>query len=188
MVKWLQSVRASGFGLGTLLLLLGFALPVQAQSGNLSDITGAIVTTSDIAGGAFYPRDDGEEAPGLAYADPNAEVAVNNALFDATPQLQAILGVESATDITGPSADQTQTLINSLANTAKGVSVSQAERLVLVLVSIWRSQSVSPAQLLEAVAAFNDIVSTADDEYILNPPTLFQQIRAVLNPLVLAAL
>ena len=43
-----------------------------------------------------------------------------------------------------------------------------------------------PAQLQEAVAAYNDIVRTADDEYILNPPTLFQQIRAVLNPLVLA--
>ena len=187
MVKRLQPWRLPGFGLGTALLLLFSALPASAQSGNLSDVTGAIVTTSDIAGGSYYPLEDGEAISGLAYADPAAEVAVNNALFNVTPQLQAILGLDSATDLDGPSAEQAQTLINNLANEANGVSISQAERLVLALVDIWQAQSVSPAQLLEATAAFNDIVSTADNGYILNPPTPFQQIRAVLNPLVIAA-
>ena len=188
MVKWLHAWNGSGFGLGTALCLLFSALPAQAQSGNLSDVTGAIVTTSDVAGGAYYPQAEGGAATGLAYADPTAQTAVNNALFNVSPQLQAVLGVASATDLTGPSANQAQTLINTLSNPAKGVSVSQAERLVLALVDIWQAQSVSPAQLLEAVNAFNNIVDTADDDYILNPPTLFQQIRAVLNPLALAAL
>ena len=188
MVKWLPPWNWPSVGFGTALLLLSAVLPVQAQSGNLSDVTGAIVTTSDVAGGAYYPQGEGEEITGLAYVDPAVEVAVNNALFNVTPQLQDILEVDSPTDLTGPSADQTQRLINSLANPAKGVSVSQAEQLVGVLVRIWQSQSVSPDQLLAVVAAFNDIVRTADDDYILNPPTRFQQIRAVLNPLVLAAL
>ncbi|MCG8367187.1 MAG: hypothetical protein MJA27_28100 [Pseudanabaenales cyanobacterium] len=188
MVTWLQPWRAPGLGLGAALLLLGSAWPVWAQSGNLSDVTGAIVTTGDIAGGSFQPGGRGGAAPvSRLYANPNAQGAVNTALANATPQLQEILGV-TATDIAGPSADQTQTLINTLSNTAKGVSVSQAEQLVAALVQIWQSQSVSPTQLLNAVTAFNDIVNTADNDYILNPPTSLQQIRAVLNPLVLAAL
>lgn len=187
MVTRLQPWSVSGLGLGAALLLLCPAWPVRAQSNNLSDVTGAIVTTSDIAGGSFQPGRPGATEVRLVYANPAAQGAVNTALSNATPQLQEILGV-TATDIAGPSADQTQTLINTLSNTAKGVSVSQAEQLVTALVQIWQSQSVSPTQLLNAVTAFNDIVNTADNDYILNPPTLFQQIRAVLNPLVLAAL
>lgn len=188
MVQWFQPRSAPGLGLGTLLLLLCSVSPAPAQSGNQSDVTGPIVTSSDIAGGAFSAQEDDQEITGFAYADPAAQVAVNTILSNVAPQLQTILGVDLVTDIDGPSADQQQTLINTLANEARGVSVSQAERLVGVLVRIWQSQAVSPAELLEAVTAFNDIVGTADDDYILNPPTLFQQIREVLNPLVLAAL
>lgn len=44
-----------GLALGSSLLLSG-TLPAGAQTGNQSDVTGAIITTGDIAGGAFAPQ------------------------------------------------------------------------------------------------------------------------------------
>ncbi|MDJ0706904.1 MAG: hypothetical protein QNJ46_26825 [Leptolyngbyaceae cyanobacterium MO_188.B28] len=189
MVNRIQPVRSPSFGLGAALIVLFSALPVLAQSGgNLSDVTGAIVTTSDVAGGAFTPQPGGDTETRLVYADPAAQGQINRALSDVTSQLEAVLGAGSSLGDDGPTAGQRQALIDAVSNPAKGVSAAQAERLAAVLEQIWQSQTVSPAQLLEAVAAYNNIVSTADDDYILNLPTLLQQIREVLAPIVRAAL
>ena len=134
MVNRFQPSGSPGFGLGAALIVLFSALPGVAQSGgNLSDVTGAIVTTSDVAGGAFTPQPGGEATTQLAYVDPAAQGAVNSALVTVTPQLEAVLGAGSALSPAGLTAGQRQTLISTLSNPAKGVSVGQAERLVLVM-------------------------------------------------------
>lgn len=180
-----------GFTLGTS-LLVSATLPAQAQTGNASDVTGAIITTGDIAGGAFAPtliRDNAAllaalrqavriisaqlaqgtlpiTLPGVAVA--SVPVAVQQALLAVLIGSGDAAGIESAiaAGITDPSL---------------------ARELAAILQGLFADETVSPANLLAVIEAYNAFIDASSGEALSNPSPTLLTVQSVLTALVSAA-
>ncbi|NJL86645.1 MAG: hypothetical protein HC886_12735 [Leptolyngbyaceae cyanobacterium SM1_1_3] len=183
---------------GLVLIGLSKAVPAQAQTGNASDVTGNIITTGDIAGGAFQPQ------PSTPVRGTPVAAAINAALDRAVAQLSA---GTLAPPTTGLTAGVTQityrnaqaslysqlvspgggaaTLLNSL--TAQGAPAAQTQQLIAQLVSLLSSEP-SAATLGAAVEAYNSVVRSANANFLTNIPAEFQAIQALLETANNAAL
>lgn len=190
-----------GLGLALAFGAIIFRTPqAQAQSGNFSDVTGSIITTSDIVGG-FSPG--GDRVVRLAFRTTAIANAVNNAANTVNQQLAArnlpIVANEAPTAI--PAAVQQAV---ECASTGKGdvaACLAQIERglvngganpvlarnLATSLNGLTAKGEVEPARLVGLVRAYNGLINNSNAEFLSNPPEELRAIRSVLSILLNAA-
>jgi hypothetical protein len=190
---------------------LGFALALsslvsgtpqaQAQSGNFSDITGNIITTSDIAGG-FSPGGDRKvilvfrtgEIRDSVY---NAANAVNQLLAAGNLPVVAT-GAPTAIPVTvqrnlrivltgtgDNSAGVTPQLESALVNAGSNPTI--ARNLASNLQNLTAGERVNAARFAAVVQAYNALINSSNAEFLRNPPEEFRAIQSVLSILLNAA-
>lgn len=200
-MNWQQFSR--GLLGGTLLALGSVWIGMPSAQANLSDITGAIITSGDIAGGAFAPNGGGTTR--IAFRSNNVAQAVNQAAAAINQQLsnnglpvlttgisttsfstntqQLFLAVLTQGSNAGGASGQ---LIQSLVN--NGVNPTLAQNMIGSLQGLTQGGNVNPAQFVRAVNAYNAIISTASGEALLEPSQELLAIQSVLANLTTAAL
>lgn len=184
-------------------MLLQTSLPAKAQVGNQSDVTGAIITTSDIAGGTFTPSSRGRGTKAV-FARSSVQVAVNRAAANAIAQLKG----NSITSLTGapitPSTQQTllsvltsgsgqgnvgiSQIANALNSAQGGFTGNQVRQLAASLGGLLANGRVNPAKLAAAVNAYNAVINASSAQFLNNPPPELRAIQSVLSQLVNTAL
>ncbi len=192
-------------GLGLFLAVSGLVSQTpqaQAQSGNQSDITGAIMTTSDVAGGFNFSGGDRRKI--IAFASPGIQSAVDSAAVSINQQLQQQSLSIVATDAsqTGISVTVQQTLLVILTNTTNvDVSVRQyvtglvnagadrnlSQDLVLSLVGLTAKGRVEAAQCQKVIRAYNVFIESSSLDLFTNNPDELRAIRSILAQLLNAA-
>lgn len=173
----------------------------QAQSANLSDVTGNIITTSDIVGG--FGSGGGNQ---VIFAFRTAEIrrAVNSEA-NTVNQLLAANNLP-VVDIGGtptpiPASVQQNLLIlltargnvdanvTQLANglTNAGASSTLARNLALSLRGLTSGGTVPPGQFRAVIEAYNALISASSYNFLNEPPEELRAIQAVLSILLNAA-
>lgn len=164
-------------GLAVTLAVSGVVLrtpQAQAQSGNFSDITGTIVTTSDMVGG-FSPGGDRRRV--IAFRTSAIGNAVNQAAISINQQLAArnlpvpvvATGTPSAIPATvqqnfeclltgGDSGACAAQIENDLINA--GANAALARGLVSSFQGLTAGGSVDPGRLVAAVRAYNALIES----------------------------
>ncbi|WP_155823787.1 hypothetical protein [Gloeocapsa sp. PCC 7428] len=186
-----------GLTLGTSLLVS--AIPVQAQTGNASDVTGAVITTSDIAGGSFAPTPNQQSSTTSASVSSAAlGIALSQAVSIISAQLAqgtlpvAVPGVAIASI---PVTVQ-QTLLAVLTGSGNPAAIESAiaaavdnpalaAELVAALQGLIANGTASPANLLAAVQAYNAVID-ASGAALSNPSPELVAVQSVLTALVSA--
>lgn len=172
----------------------------QAQSGNFSDVTGNIITTSDIAGG-FSPG--GDRIVRLAFRTPAITNAVNNAAKSVNQQLAArnlpIVANEAPTAIPAAVQQAVECASTGSGNVAacvaqieqglvnRGANPVLARNLAVSLNGLTAKGEVDPARLVGLVRAYNGLINNSNAEFLSNPPEELRAIRSVLSILLNAA-
>ena len=202
------------FTFGSAFILCQASLPAQAQKGNQSDVTGASVTTSDIAGGTFAPSPAGGRGQ-VAFTSSTDQVIVNQAAVKLLNQLITIT-LTSSVDSSIPSGTQ-QNLLSVLTASGSlqanasigftsalsssvqgGPTVKQAQQLVNSLKGLLKTNpatanpssrqvsnvKVNPTRLVAAVKAYNDLINASSAQFLNNPPPELLAIRSVLSQLI----
>ncbi|HEY9724869.1 MAG TPA: hypothetical protein V6D50_00335 [Chroococcales cyanobacterium] len=190
-------------GLG-IVLTIGSVIsgnPVQAQIGNQSDTTGAIVTTSDITGGAFAPSGGGRRT--IVFRTNQIKNSVYSAAGTLNQQLAArVLPIVA----TGPQAAIPATVQQNLecvltggANTGNcidqmvsalvnaGADPTLARNLVSSLRGLTDSGRVDAAQFDAVVRAYNAFINSSNAAILSNPPGELRGIQSILSILLNAA-
>jgi len=191
---------------------LGFALAIsgavcqtpqaQAQSGNQSDITGVIITTSDVAGGFNFSGGDRRRL--IAFASPGIQSSVNSAAISINQQLQQQSLAVVATDASQAAVSVTvqQTLLIILTNTTNvdarvtqfvnglvnaGAEANVSRNLVLSMVGLTAKGKVEAAQCQRVIRSYNVFIENSTVELLTNNPDELRAIRSVLAQLLNAA-
>lgn len=187
-------------GLASGTLLVSAILPAQAQTGNASDVTGAVITTGDIAGGAFAPtpsRSGGTTRASVSSAA--LAIALSQAISIISTQLAqgtlpvAVPGVAVASV---PVAVQ-QTLLAVLTGSGNAAGIqsaiasgltnpSLAAALAQNLQGLIANGTASPAELLAAVEAYNAVVDASSGEALANASPELLAVQSVLTALISA--
>jgi hypothetical protein len=185
-----------GLALGS--LLVSTTLPAQAQTGNASDVTGAIITTGDIVGGAFAPtpttrgRSASISSASFAFALSQAISIIISQLAQGTLPI-AVPGVAIASI---PLTVQ-QTLLALLTGTGDPAELESAiaaivddpalaAELIAALQGLVANGTASPTNLLAAVQAYNAVID-ASGVALGNPPPELVAVQSVLTALVSAS-
>lgn len=193
-----------GLALGSSLLLSG-TLPAQAQVGNQSDVTGAMITTSDIAGGAFAPSVGGGTvtaftSPGIAAAVNQAAASLNAQVSQGTLPVAATSGPTTSIPATvlqalqsvltgaGDVAVALSSIESALANAPGAPSTTLVRNLLSSLQGLTAGGTVSPAQLVATVEAYNALIDASSGEFLGNPQPELLAIQSALSTLVNASL
>ena len=202
------------FTFGSAFILCLASLPAQAQKGNQSDVTGAIVTSSEVAGGTFAPSPAGGRGQ-VAFTSNTVQAAVNQAALNVLNQL-------SINAITSPAgnpipAETQQTLLivltasgsveanagigqitNALSSVPGGPTVTEVQQLLNSLQGLLKTGpatatkslkqvsnvKVNPTRLLAAVKAYNNLINASSAQFLNNPPPELLAIRSVLSQLI----
>ncbi len=195
LMKWLTNWQVSL--VAAVLLTNSLVSPVMAQTGNQSDITGPILSTSDFAGQTI-PITTTVTGLGFQGGEP-AQIAVNQAAASLNIQL-ADNNLTSPTGIPIPAAIQ-QLLLSILTGDAQAGNNINAviaalysapgapplnviEDLLASLERLTRDEKVVPAKLLAAVQAYNAMILASNEEFLRNPPAELRAIQASLVKLV----
>lgn len=191
------------FGLGLVVAFCGLMAgisPAQAQSGNFSDVTGSIITTSDIVGG-FSPGGDrivrlAFRTNAIASAVNNAAVAVNQQLaarnlpiaanglptaIPATVQQTVECASTGSGDVAACVGQIEQGLINGGANPVL------ARNLALSLDRLTVRGEVEPGRLVALVRAYNVLINNSNAQFLSSPPEELRAVQSVLSILLNAA-
>jgi len=192
-------------GLGFALAIVGVvshAPTVQAQSGNQSDTTGAIVTTSDIVNGALVSSEGGELV--IVYITRPIEEAVNGAASLVNQQLAAgnlpVLSTDTPTAIPLTIQQNLEVLVTANGNVSAsaaqiesalvsaGADASLAANLVASLRGLNSGGTVDAAQFQAAIEAYNALINGSPDSFVIEIPEELRAIRSVLGILLNAGL
>ena len=193
-----------GLALGSSLLLSG-TLPAGAQTGNQSDVTGAITTTGDIAGDAFAPRFGGGGGAVARFTNPDIAAAVNQAAVSLNAQVAEGTLTVAATNapttsisaavqqilqslLTGTDDASSSQLESALANAPGAPNTKLVQNLVSSLQGLTAGGTVSPAGLAAAIEAYNALIDASGGEFLGNPQPELLAIQSALSTLVNAAL
>ncbi len=168
-------------GLGLALAIAGVVSQtpqVQAQTGNFSDVTGNIITTSDIAGGAFAPGSDGERR--LVFRTNQIRDSVYGAAGEVNQQLAArnlpIVATGAPTAIPAEvqqdlecvlagagNVDACQArLVNDIVNA--GANPTLTQNLVSSIRGLTVNGRVDPAQFTTAIQNYNALINASSFE------------------------
>lgn len=191
-------------GLGLAVAISGIISGIpqaQAQTGNQSDVTGTIVTTSDMVGG-FSPG--GDRRLNQAFATPAIQNAVNTAAASANQLLVqgnlpivaigprtaisdvAQKNLECACTRSGNSKSCVSEIERDLVNA--GANPTLARNLALSFEGLTAGSKVEAPRLVAAVRAYNALVSNSSAEFLSNPPESFRAMQSVLGILLNSAL
>jgi len=192
-------------GLGFALAIVGVvshAPTAQAQSGNQSDTTGAIVTTSDIVNGALVSSEGGELV--IVYITRPIEDAVNGAASLVNQQLAAgnlpVLSTDTPTAIPLTIQQNLEVLVTANGNVSAsaaqiesglvsaGADASLAANLVASLRGLNSGGTVDAAQFQAAIEAYNALINGSPDSFVIEIPEELRAIRSVLGILLNAGL
>lgn len=195
-----------------LYLGLGFTLAVsgvvsqapqaQAQSGNQSDITGVIVTTSDISGGFNFSGGDRRRT--IAFQSTSIQSAVNSAAVSINQRLgQGTLPIvatdSSQTSISVTVQQNLQVILINEGNVrtsvtqyvnglvSAGADQTLSQNLVTSLVGLTSNGTVQAAQCQRVIRAYNVFIENSTVELLTNNPDELRAIRSVLAILLNAA-
>lgn len=174
------------------LLTNSLVSPVMAQTGNQSDITGPILSTSDFAGQTFPTT----TVTGLGFqgGEP-AQISVNQAAASVNTQL-ADNSLTSPTGVPIPAAIQELLLgiltgdaqagnnINALAAPFSGAPPDLIQNLLNSLEGLTLGNAVNPVNFLAAVQAYNAMILASNEAFLANPPAELRAIQAFLAALV----
>ncbi|MBO3463500.1 hypothetical protein G7B40_009990 [Aetokthonos hydrillicola Thurmond2011] len=189
-------------------MLFHACLPAQAQTGNQSDVTGSIVTTSDVSGGRFSPSKT-EGGGGRVEFENNTietsvnqsagivlnQLAINNLSLPTgqsiSPQIQqAVLSL--LTTVPSSNGNQSQ-IVNELSAGGNASTRVEVRQLVNSLKGLIKTISrngnnsqikVNPSKLLGAVNAYNKLINNSSAEFLNNPPPALLAIQSVLSQLL----
>ena len=201
-IKYFPIPLSFCLALGSFLLILDTKLPAQAQ---LSDITGAIITTSDIADGIYSSQNPQRviisfRTSEIAAAVNRSAVSVNERLVAGNlPVIASNIPTTSLSKTvqqdlqnlltrTGNVNDSTNRLTSGLVEGCSGVDAIRAQNLVRSLEGLTSNGTISPAQLRLAVEAYNNLINATRADCLSNPPEELLAIQSVLSALVNAAL
>jgi hypothetical protein len=178
------------------LLTNSLVSPVMAQTGNQSDITGPVLSTSDFAGQTiptttvtvtgFQGGEPAQISVNQAAASVNTQLADNN-LTSPTgtpipPAIQELLlGILTGDAQAGNNINAVTAALYS-APGAPPLNVIQD--LLASLEKLTRDEKVVPAKLLAAVRAYNAMILASNEEFLRNPPAELRAIQAFLAKLV----
>lgn len=186
-----------GVALGSSLLV--FATPAQAQVGNASDVTGAVITTGDIAGGAFAPTPS-RNGTSATISSASLALALSQAISIISAQLAqgtlpvAVPGVAIAS--IPVTVQQTLLAVITGSGDASGIqsaiasavdNPALAAELIASLQGLITDDAASPANLLAAVQAYNAVVDASSGTALGNPPPELVAVQSVLTALISAA-
>jgi hypothetical protein len=195
LMKWLTNWQVSL--VAAVLLTNALVSPVMAQTGNQSDATGPILSTSDFAGQTL-PITTTVTVTGFQGGEP-AQISVNQA----AASVNTLLADNNLTSPTGtpiPAAVQ-QSLLSILTTDAQAGNNINAvtaalysapgapplnviQDLLASLEKLTRDDKVVPAKLLAAVLAYNAMILASNEEFLRNPPAELRAIQASLAKLV----
>jgi hypothetical protein len=192
LMKWLTNWQVSL--VAAVLLTNSLVSPVMAQTGNQSDITGPILSTSDFAGQTIPTT----TVTGLGFqgGEP-AQISVNQAAASVNTQL-ADNNLTSPTGTPIPPAIQELLLgiltgdaqagnnINALAAPFSGAPPDLIQDLLNSLEGLTLGNAVNPVNLLAAVQAYNAMILASNEAFLANPPAELRAIQAFLAALVSA--
>ncbi|HBL11591.1 MAG TPA: hypothetical protein DD379_09325 [Cyanobacteria bacterium UBA11162] len=203
-IKYFQRSLSLSLALGSFLISLGTASQAQAQA-QLSDITGAIITTSDIADG-IYPSPNGQRTL-IVFRTPAVATAVNQAAQSTNGQLAAqtlpivvrdipttslssTVQQTLASVVTGSGTREAATtqLESGLIRGLSGVNSGLIRNLVTRLDGLTAGGEVNAAQLQAAVNAYNALINASNANVLSDPPEELLAIQSILSTLVTAAL
>ncbi len=187
-----------GLGFALAYSLLGTTPPARAQSGNFSDVTGNIITTSDIAGG-FSPG--GDRQVNLAFRTDQIRNSVNIAAASVNRQLTArnLPIVANGPSRAIPAAVQQN--IECVTTGSSGACVTQLERglvnagtnpviarnLAASLERLTANGNVEPGRMVAVVRAYNALIGSSSAAFLSNPPEELRAIQSILSILLNAA-
>jgi hypothetical protein len=197
LMKWLTNWQVSL--VAAVLLTNSLVSPGMAQTGNQSDATGPILSTSDFAGQTFPTT---TTVTGFQGGEP-AQISVNQA----AASVNTLLADNNLTSPTGtpiPPAVQ-QSLLSILTGEAQAGNNINAviaalyavpgapplnviEDLLALLEKLTKDKKVVPAKLLAAVQAYNAMILASNEEFLRNPPAELRAIQASLAKLVEATI
>lgn len=192
-------------GLGLALAMAGVVArtpQVQAQSGNFSDITGTIVTTSDVAGG-FSTSADRRRV--LAFRTTTIQNAVNNAANTINQQLAArnlpvpAVATGTPTPIPATVQENFQAVLTATGNVNAGIAQIEsdlanaganptaARNLASSFQGLTAGGRVNAARLVAVVRAYNALIESNTTVAAFNAESL-RTSQSVLSILLNAAL
>lgn len=193
------------FGLSLVLGMVGVVsgtVPAQAQSGNFSDITGTIITTSDVVGG--FGAGGGAETV-IAFSTDEIEDAVNGAASSvnellATNRLPVVDTGGTPTPIPAAVQQNLAVVLTSTGNVDAavvqietglvnaGANPTLARNLAFSLRGLTSRGAVEPAQFQAVIEAYNALINASSFEFLEEPPEELRAIQSVLSILLNAAL
>jgi hypothetical protein len=174
------------------LLTNSLVSPVMAQTGNQSDITGPVLSTSDFAGQTIPTTT--VTVTGFQGGEP-AQISVNQAAASVNTQL-ADNNLTSPTGTPIPPAIQELLLgiltgdaqagnnINALAAPFSGAPPDLIQDLLNRLEGLTLGNTVNPVNLLAAVQAYNAMILASNEAFLANPPAELRAIQVFLAALV----
>jgi len=191
-------------GLGCAMAIFGVVsgtLPAQAQSGNQSDVTGTIVTTSDAVRGVFnssgggrlvivFATNDIRDSVFSAASSVNQLLAARNLPIAATGSPTAIpesvqedleCVCTSSTNVESCSRQVENGLVNA------GANPTLARNLVSSLRGLTARGRVDPARFRAVVQAYNALINNSSTQFLSTPPEELRAIQSVLSILLNAA-
>lgn len=181
-IKRLSLNLGLGLALGSSLLLSETAL-AQTPAFN-SDVTGPIMTTSDVVNGAFIPDRGGRGR--LAFRTEAIASAVNQAAASVNSQTanNSLGNVLTGTGNVAASASQ---LESGLVNATEGINPTLARNVVANLQGLTTNGRVDAVRLAAAVEAYNALINSSSGVFLSEPPDELLAIQSVLAALLNAA-
>ncbi|HEY9637608.1 MAG TPA: hypothetical protein V6D14_29710 [Coleofasciculaceae cyanobacterium] len=199
-IKHLPSYLGLGFALA-ISGVVSRTSPAQAQSGNFSDVTGAIVTTSDIVGG-FSPG--GDRRVDIVFQNSQIQQAVNSAATSVNQQLATgnlpIAATGPSTPIPTIVQKNCECVVTGGSNAAEcatqleralvsaGANPTLARNLANSLRGLNSDATVNAEQFRAVVRAYNALIGSSSADFLRNPPQELRAIQSVLSILLNAAL
>ena len=163
-------------------LMLCIAPKLMAQSNNQSDVTGPTVTTSDIAANAFTPA---PSAATVTFTSPAAATTVSQNLVAVQANLpqSALTNLLNCSGGGGAAAQQMERGLTAPVGAppvARAAALTQAMRGLSSAATTGNAQRMAQ-QLQRAATAFRELINSAGEQYLMNPPPELTAAHAVLS-------
>lgn len=197
LMKWLTNWQVSL--VAAVLLTNSLVSPVMAQTGNQSDITGPILSTSDFAGQTistptvtglgFQGGEPAQISVNQTAASVNTQLADNNLTSPTGTPIsptvqQPILSILTA----DAQAGNNITAVTAALTTVPGAPpLSVIQNLLDGLNGLTSGGAVNPVNLLAAVQTYNAMILASNEAFLASPPAELRAIQASLTALVEAA-
>lgn len=179
-------------------MVLQAVSPATARTGNLSDATGPIPSTSDSAGNLTQPLGGSQ----TVFQGANTQVNVDQAAATVTTQLSTnTLTTPTGGSIPAPAQQNVVNVLTGGTNQAASVeAVSTAlstapgapppavvQNLLANLQGLLKDRKVTPAKLLAAIRSYNAMILASNEEFLKQPPAELIAIQAALAQMIAAA-